>query len=116
MPTVIDANAPEFPDVLDYLWAWFQEISLGLSPSGFAPPVLTWEALRTWQVIMDVGTIEPWEARTLVQLGMLRASVLSEKSNSETQRQQALPSHPPTIGGAFSRRAVSPPPSAARRR
>lgn len=113
---MIDANAPEFPDVLDYLWAWFQEISLGLSPTGFAPPVVTWEALQTWQIIMDVGPLEPWEARTLVQLGMLRASVLSEKDSETKRREATLPAHPPTIGSTFSRRTVSPPPSAARRR
>jgi hypothetical protein len=75
-------DGPEFPELLGYLWGWFQEISWGLAPNGFAPPVITWETLRAWQEITRVGELEPWEARTLVQLGMLRASIQAEKSEA----------------------------------
>jgi hypothetical protein len=44
--------------------------------------VITWETLRAWQEITRVGELEPWEARTLVQLGMLRASIQAEKSEA----------------------------------
>lgn len=67
------------PFELEYLWAYFQELSFGLSATGFGPPSITWEALRAWQDLTGVGPLDPWEARTLVQLGMLRASVQAEK-------------------------------------
>lgn len=98
LPVIIDADAPEFPDGLDYLWRWFQEISLGLSPNGFAPPVVTWEALRAWQAATDVGVVEPWEAKALVQLGMLRAGVMSEKANEANRRNREPP--PGRFGGS----------------
>jgi hypothetical protein len=106
VPAPVITNGAEFPSVLDYLWGWFQEISLGLSPTGFAPPVVTWEAVRAWQALMDIGPIEPWEVRTLVQLGMVRASVLSEKTETDSRRNNLPP--PPTIGSA-SRRALPAP-------
>lgn len=46
-----------------------------------APPVVTWIDIEAWRSAMGVGEVEPWEAATLVQLGMLRASVLAEKAN-----------------------------------
>jgi hypothetical protein len=88
-------SGPEFPDLLDYLWGWFQEISYGLAPNGFAPPVITWEALRSWQALSQVGELEPWESRTLVQLGMLRASVQAEKTETENR----TPKPQPRMGG-----------------
>lgn len=76
---------------MDYLWGWFEEISFGLAPNGFAPPVITWEALRAWQALADVGQLEPWEAKTLVQLGMLRASISAEKSEAENRSNRQSP-------------------------
>lgn len=71
-------TGPPFPDELGYLWAAFVEISAGLAGSGFGPPVMTWEAIRAWQALTGFGEIEPWEARALVQLGLLRASILAD--------------------------------------
>ena len=97
---VVDAG-PEFPELLDYLWRWFQEISIGLAPNGFAPPVVTWEALRAWQAATRVGEIEPWEARTLVQLGMLRAGIQSEKNDAANRASNTNGTQPPArFGGA----------------
>jgi hypothetical protein len=84
---------PEFPALLGYLWGWFQELSLGLAPTGFGPAVVTWEALRAWREIMGID-LQAWEARALVALGMLRASIAAEKS--EVERTTKPP--PPVIG------------------
>jgi hypothetical protein len=75
---VID-EGPPFPDELHYLWSAFQDISSGLSSSGFGPPMVTWEALSAWQHLVRFGEIEPWEATALVQLGMARAVIASEE-------------------------------------
>lgn len=90
-------TGPEFPELLDYLWGWFQEISMGLAPNGMAPPTITWEALQAWQAFSRVGEIEPWEARTLVQLGMLRASISSEKNEGSARKDASSPV--PRFGG-----------------
>ncbi|QUS39557.1 hypothetical protein RPMA_12455 [Tardiphaga alba] len=71
-------EGPEPPALLLYLWEWFFEISMGLAISGMAPPVVTWEGLAAWRMQMGIE-LEPWEARTIVRLGYLRAAVLSEE-------------------------------------
>lgn len=75
--------APPFPDELDYLWAWFGDLYAGLPHNGMSYPTVSWESLRAWQQARDIGTIEPWEARALVQLGLLRANVMAEKAKVE---------------------------------
>lgn len=74
---------PPFPEELDYLWGWFGELAAGLSSNGFGPPLVTWEAIAAWQRLADIGPIEPWEARTLVQLGMLRAGITGEQARAD---------------------------------
>jgi len=71
---------------------------MGLAPNGFAPPTVTWEALRAWRREMRIGRLETWEARALVYLGMVRASVLSEKKPDSDRPPPRQP--PPTIGAA----------------
>jgi hypothetical protein len=65
---------------LHYLWGWFVEITHGLDTGGFGPASITWQGLKAWSDLMQQA-IEPWEAMTLVRLGMLRASIASEKAN-----------------------------------
>lgn len=113
LPALVTVSGPEFPDAIEYLWRWFQEISLGLPVSGFGPPVVTWEALRAWQDLAGVGRIEPWEARALVQLGMLRAAILAEKSNAENRQQQQARASPSIA--SIPHRTLPPPPSIRRR-
>jgi hypothetical protein len=69
---------PPFPFQLSYLWDFFLEVSAGLSVSGMAPAVVTWESVSMWSQLMDIE-LEPWEVRELVNLGNLRAGVQSEK-------------------------------------
>jgi hypothetical protein len=71
-------EAPSFPDELSYLWAWFNELSAGLAITGMGPSVLTWEGLAAWCGLMRMR-LEPWEASSLVNLSLLRASIQSEK-------------------------------------
>lgn len=73
---------PELPFEFHYLWKWFQEISLGLSISGFGFPTITWEGLRAWKETMAISKLEHWEALTLIQLASLRAGILSQQSKS----------------------------------
>ena len=70
---------PSCPALVWYLWLWFCELSCGLAPSGFAPPIVTWEALESWSRQMDID-VAPWEARMLVRLGQMRADILMEKA------------------------------------
>jgi len=69
------------PRGAELLWAWFNEIACGLDGNGFSAPVISWMQLDAWCRLRNV-TLEPWEALALVQLGMLRASVLSEKQTT----------------------------------
>ena len=69
----------EFPEELDYLWGWFLEIIGGISVSGFAPAQVTWGDIVDWATLTWVDP-EPWEARALVLVSSLRASIQAEKS------------------------------------
>jgi hypothetical protein len=64
----------------------------------------------------DVGKLEPWEARALVQLGMVRAAILSEKSAEASRQRRSEPMATPTFNAATGRRSLPAPPSFARRR
>ena len=55
------------------------ELSSGLELTGWAPQVVTWRDIRAWTELMFVE-LYPWEARTLVNLGTLRASIHASKS------------------------------------
>jgi len=79
-------EGPPFPEELDFLWTWFRELSQGLVHNGMMQPTVTWEAIRAWQLACDIGPIEPWEARTLVQLGLLRANILAEKAEADRKK------------------------------
>jgi hypothetical protein len=79
---------PPYPEELDYLFRWFMEITFGLPSNGFGPALVTWEALIAWQSLMDIGPLEPWEAKTLVDLGMLRAQVASEKAEQDRKQRR----------------------------
>jgi len=76
-------EAPPFPYELQYLFTWYIEITQGLPSGGFGPSLMTWEAIAAWQRLMDVGPLEPWEVKTLVDLGMLRARVSAETAEEE---------------------------------
>ena len=78
-------DGPECPDALHYLWGYFCEISAGLSSNGFGPPIVTWEALRAWCEFMAVA-LAPWEARALVVLGHVRATVDAEEQEKRAKR------------------------------
>jgi hypothetical protein len=81
-------DLPPFPWLLDYLWDWFCQLSMGLTVSGMAPSVVTWEALESWARQMDVE-LEPREAVLLVELGQLRAQVLTEEKPKNTKPERA---------------------------
>jgi hypothetical protein len=68
---------PECPLELAYLWSWFIELSYGLAP-GFGPAMATWDNVGWWSQLMRIA-LDPWEARMLVELSAMRASIVSEK-------------------------------------
>lgn len=78
------SEPPEFPDIIDYLWGWFGELSLGVASSGMAPAQVTWNDVATWAHLTGIE-LEPWEARTLVLLGATRTGIQAEKMQASTK-------------------------------
>jgi hypothetical protein len=78
----VEDEAPPFPEVVAYLWGWFNEIIAGVPAGGMGPQVMTWSDLRAWADLTGEA-VEPWEARALVRLGITRASVLSEEATKK---------------------------------
>lgn len=56
---------------------------MGLVANGWVPPTVTWEALSAWRREGGIPPIQRWEARALVQLGAVRASIQAEKQEAE---------------------------------
>lgn len=73
----ITAQSPPYPDLLDYLWKWFEQNSLGMAAGGMSYPRITWEGLRAWSSLMQIE-IEPWEAELMISLSTIRAGVHAE--------------------------------------
>ncbi len=94
----LSPEGPPFPEPLEYLWQWFEEISMGLPISGMAPPVVSWDSLQAWQRLTVAGPVERWEAYTLVQLGMLRAGIQAEANRNNRNKPPAAKQRPPAIG------------------
>ncbi len=61
-----------------HVWSWFVEIVGGVKADGMGPAMIGWGDLSAWCELTG-EVIEPWEARLLIRLSALRASVLSEK-------------------------------------
>lgn len=76
--------APECPPALLYLWGFFVEITHGLDTGGFGPSSITWVNLKAWSELTQ-QPVEPWEAMTLVRLGLSRAKIASEKALQESK-------------------------------
>lgn len=82
LPEIIQ-EGPPFPEELDYLWRYYIELSKGLPINGMVAPTVSWLDIQAWRVAMDVGPLEPFEVKALVDLGMLRATIAAEKSEAE---------------------------------
>lgn len=48
-----------------------------------APAQITWRDLAAWSEQMKI-VLEPWEAKTLVTLGVVRANIIGEKLGKQT--------------------------------
>lgn len=73
-----EPDLPEFPWVLDYLWNFFNEFSMGLTSTGMAQVQASWRDVQDWCAAMCLD-LEPWEKKALVRLANMRASILSEE-------------------------------------
>lgn len=77
-PATADAE-PDLPHEIAYLWEWFRDLAMAVMPGGFGPSAATWDNIRSWALLMRV-VLEPWEARMLARLSIIRANVLSAET------------------------------------
>ncbi len=66
------------PSGAEYLWRWFVEIINGVTAS-FGPPSIAWSDLVAWCTFTG-ELLDPWEARLLIKLSVIRANVLTEET------------------------------------
>ncbi len=64
-PAALDG--PEMPRILEYLWAWFNEISYGRGQTGFGPARLSWHDIAAWCALQRLCP-ENWELKALMML------------------------------------------------
>lgn len=60
------------------------EISLGVAANGMSPVQIAWRDLVDWSDLTG-NALEPWEARALVTLGVVRMNIQSEKLTTESK-------------------------------
>lgn len=48
---------------------------MGFPGGGFSVPSATWETLMAWAIMMRIA-LDPWEARMLLRLSVMRANIL----------------------------------------
>lgn len=77
-------EGPAFPAPLDYLWAFFQEISAGIAGNGMSYPNIGWGDILDWSALTQTE-LAPWEARALVDIGNRRANILSESAERQAR-------------------------------
>ena len=58
---------------------------MGMASGGMSYPVITWEGLYAWAVLMWID-LEPWEADVMMTLSVTRANVHAEKSEAERKK------------------------------
>jgi hypothetical protein len=88
-------EGPPFPDELEYLWKWFNDLSLGIAANGMAPVQVTWIDVEMWAAATKRSPTV-WEKRALVTLGFTRARVASEEAS------KSRPKTPPDKPGKTS--------------
>jgi hypothetical protein len=78
-------ESPPFPEELGYIWLWFSQHSMGMASGGMSYPVITWEGLQAWALLMQID-IEPWEIDVLMNLSCTRANVHAEQLELERKK------------------------------
>jgi hypothetical protein len=78
-------EGPPFPEPLGYLWGWFVTHSMGMASGGMSYPVITWEGLRAWSLLMQIDLL-PWETEVMMTLSVTRANVHAEKMQAERKK------------------------------
>ena len=58
---------------------------MGMAGGGMSYPVITWEGLLAWAVLMRIDLLS-WEAEVMMSLSCARANVHAEKTNAERKK------------------------------
>jgi hypothetical protein len=78
-------EGPPFPEEFGYLWGWFVQHSMGMASGGMSYPVITWEGLYAWSLLMDIE-LEPWETDLMILLSVIRTNLHAEKMEAERKK------------------------------
>jgi hypothetical protein len=71
------AAAPQCPEELEYLWHYFQDLMMAITPGGLGPSSATWDNILSWSQLMRIA-LDPWEALMLARLSVSRANIMAE--------------------------------------
>jgi hypothetical protein len=64
---MVEADTPQVPDALLYLWEWFCEIASRRTSGGMAVNPITFVDVYAWAALTRCHP-EPWEVRVLLRL------------------------------------------------
>lgn len=63
---------------------------MAVTPAGFGPPAATWSDIGWWAQLMHI-LLEPWEARMLATLSLLKANITAEQSRKPEEPTSPTP-------------------------
>jgi len=71
-------DGPPMPEELRYLWRWFWELHAGRTVNGMSHTRASHHDIWAWQQNFRIAA-QPWELRTLMQLGVIWLNVMNEE-------------------------------------
>jgi hypothetical protein len=81
------AEAPDEPELLSYLWAWFLDLHAARPAGGMGPGAITYEAIVAYQQAMH-RHILPWEVRVIKAIDSEFLSVVAETKEERRKRKE----------------------------
>lgn len=76
------AGLPLLPEVLEYLWEYYNQLSITRQNYGWGPTALTYQEIEAWSRLRHV-VLDPWELDALL---MLDSIFLSVSAKAEAKR------------------------------
>ena len=69
---------PPFPDILNYIWSWYNELAGARGSGGFGPLPIAFAEIYAWSRLMGID-ISPWEVVLIRKIDVKFVGALQKK-------------------------------------
>ena len=71
------SGLPTLPEVLEYLWEYYNQLSVTRQNFGWGPTALTYQEIAAWSKLRNVK-LDPWELDALLMVDSVFLTVSAE--------------------------------------